>query len=113
LGSKLRTSFQNKGSIAFSVPVGVAFATGSISAPGVVEALEHFLPHSHPLRALYLAQGPGDQKPQPILNLLLRHGVKSCLEYAKSGDVEKARQLSNQDCRPTFRSLTWEGTDTR
>jgi alkaline phosphatase D len=81
-------------------PVGLAFATGSISAPGVVEALEHGLPHSHPLRALYLAQGPGDQKPQPTFNMMLRHGVKSCLEYAKSGDVQKARQLSNHDLSP-------------
>lgn len=81
-------------------PVGVAFVTGSISAPGIVEALEHGLPKDHPLRALYLGQGPGDQKPQPTLNLLLHRGVKSCLEYAKSGDLEKARGLSNPDLAP-------------
>src|SRR5262249_17619111 len=28
------------------------------------------------------------------------HGVKSCLEYAKSGDVEKARKLSNPNLSP-------------
>ena len=81
-------------------PVGVAFVTGSISAPGIVEALEHGLPKDHPLRAIYLAQAPGDAKPQPTLNMLLRHGVRSCLEYAKSGDVEKARALSNPDLSP-------------
>lgn len=81
-------------------PIGVAFVTGSISAPGLVEALEHVLPEDHPLRALYVGQGPGDQKPQPTLNLLLRHGVKSCLEYAKSGDVDRARTLSNPDLSP-------------
>lgn len=74
--------------------------TGSISAPGFVEALEHGLPKDHPLRSLYIGQGPNDQKPQPTLNLLLRHGVKSCLEYAKSGDIEKARALSNPDLSP-------------
>lgn len=32
------------------------FVTGSISAPGIVEALEHGLPKDHPLRALYVGQ---------------------------------------------------------
>ena len=81
-------------------PVGVAFVTGSISAPGMVEALEHVLPKNHPLRALYVGQGPGDVKLQPAFNMLLRHGVRSCLEYAKSGDVDKARTLSNPDLSP-------------
>jgi alkaline phosphatase D len=83
------------------VPVGVAFATGSISAPTVQEALEHGLPENHPLRALFfLRQGRTNQKPEPTFNMMLRHGVRSCLEYAKSGDIEKARQLSNSDLSP-------------
>jgi alkaline phosphatase D len=81
-------------------PVGLAFVTGSISAPGVIEALEHSLPKDHPLRALYLRQGPSDEKPQPTFNLLLKHGVRSCLEYAKTGDIAKARSLSNPDLSP-------------
>jgi len=81
-------------------PVGVAFVTGSISAPGMVEALEHGLPAEHPVRALYVGQAPGDSKPQPTLNMLLRHGVRSCLEYVKSGDIAKARTLSNRDLSP-------------
>ena len=81
-------------------PVGIAFVTGSISAPGFVEAMEHGFPKDHPLRSLYVGQGPGDRKPQPTINLLLRHGVKSCLEYAMSGDIEKARALSNPDLSP-------------
>lgn len=81
-------------------PVGVAFVTGSISAPGMVEALEHALPKEHPLRSLFVGQGPADSHTQPTFNLLLRHGVKSCLEYAKSGDIHKARALSNRDLSP-------------
>jgi alkaline phosphatase D len=81
-------------------PVGVAFVTGSISAPGIVEALEHGFPKDHPLRPLFVGQGPQDTVPQPTLNLLLRHGVKSCLEYAQSGDLEKARALSNRELSP-------------
>jgi alkaline phosphatase D len=81
-------------------PMGIAFITGSISAPGMVEALEHGLPKDHALRALYVGQGPADTRPQPTFNLLLRHGVRSCLEYAKSGDIDKARALSNPDLSP-------------
>jgi alkaline phosphatase D len=81
-------------------PVGVAFVTGSISAPGMVEALEHGFPKEHPLRSLFVGQGPADTHAQPTMNLLLRHGVRSCLEYAKSGDINKARALSNPDLSP-------------
>jgi alkaline phosphatase D len=81
-------------------PVGVAFVTGSISAPGMVEALEHGFPEDHPLRPLFVGRGPADARPQPTFNLLLRHGVRSCLEYAKSGDINKARAVSNPDLSP-------------
>jgi alkaline phosphatase D len=81
-------------------PVGVAFVTGSISAPGLVEAFEHSFPKQHPLRLLFLGQGPGDADPQPTINMLLRHGVRSCLEYSKSGDTTRARALSNPDLSP-------------
>jgi alkaline phosphatase D len=81
-------------------PVGIAFVTGSISAPGFVEAFEHVFPKEHPLRPLYLGQGPADTGPQPTINLLLRHGVRACLEYAKTGDLGKARALTNPDLSP-------------
>ncbi len=81
-------------------PVGVAFVTGSISAPGVVEALEHSLPQDHPLRPLFLARAPHEERPRPTLNMLLRHGVRSCLEYARSGDLEAARRASNPELAP-------------
>lgn len=81
-------------------PVGIAFVTGSISAPGLVEAFEHSFPKDHTLRALYLGQGPRDVTPQPTINLLMRHGVQSCLEYAKSGDIAKARAASNPNLSP-------------
>jgi len=81
-------------------PVGIAFVTGSISAPGLVEALEHGFPKDHPLRPLFLGQGPADPRPCPTVNLMLRHGVRSCLEYARTGDLTKARLLSNPDLSP-------------
>jgi alkaline phosphatase D len=81
-------------------PVGIAFVTGSISAPGMVEANEHRFPKEHALRPLFVGQAPGDAKPQPTVNMLLKHGVKSCLEYVKSGDVAAARAVSNPDNAP-------------
>jgi|SRR5579871_2612283 len=90
-------------------PVGVAFITGSISAPGIVEALEHNLSRDHPLRNLFTGQAPGDARPQPTINLLLRHGVRSCLEYAKTGDVARARALSNPDLSPHVKFVDMGG----
>ena len=81
-------------------PVGIAFIVGSLSAPGLVEAHEHRFPSGHPLRPLFVGQGPTDPHPQPTVNLLLRHGVRSCLEYAHSGDLRKARALSNPELAP-------------
>lgn len=81
-------------------PVGVAFITGSISAPGIVEAFEHRFPKDHPLRALFLSDRPGEARPHPTINLLLRHGVRSCFEYHRSGDLEKAIAVSNPDLSP-------------
>jgi alkaline phosphatase D len=88
-------------------PVGAAFIIGSISAAGLVEAFEHRFPKDHPLRALYIAERAG--KPEPTVNLLLHHGVRTCLEYAKSGDLEAARRLSNPDLAPHLKFLDLGG----
>ena len=82
------------------VPVGVSFITGSISAVGLVEANEHRFPKDHPLRSLFILDAPGAARPEPTVNMLLRHGVRSCLEYAKSRDLVRARALSNPDNAP-------------
>jgi alkaline phosphatase D len=81
-------------------PVGVAFIVGSISAPGLVEAYEHSLPKDHPLRPLYLCNRTEGGKSDPTINMLLLHGVRSCLEYQKSHHAQKARALSNPNLSP-------------
>jgi alkaline phosphatase D len=81
-------------------PVGLAFVTGSISSPGMVEAYEHRFPKDSPLRPLFLADSPGGAKPEPTVNMTLRHGVRASLEYARSRDLAKARALSNPDNAP-------------
>jgi len=98
-------------------PVGIVFVTGSISAPGLVESLEHKLPADHPLRALYLADGVAKAapdphsgaKPAPAVNMLLRHGVRSCLEFQRTRDIQQARKLSNPDLSPHLSFLDMGG----
>lgn len=80
-------------------PVGVAFVTASLSAPGLVEANEHSLKKDHPLRGLYLADR-GGQRPEATINLTLRHGVRTALEYASGGNLKRAVALSNPAVAP-------------
>lgn len=79
-------------------PVGLAFITGSISAPGLAEALEHGL-KSHPLRPLFVADR-ADAAPEATVNLLVKRGVRSALEYAETGNIERSRALTNPDVAP-------------
>jgi alkaline phosphatase D len=81
-------------------PVGLSFVGASLSSAGTMEALEHNFPKDNPLRPLFLADRPGAAKPDWTHNMLLRHGVRSCLEYAKSFDLNRARALSNPDLAP-------------
>jgi alkaline phosphatase D len=64
------------------------------------EAFEHRFPKDHPLRPLFLTDRPGQARPDAAVNLLLHHGVRSCLEYQKSFDIERARKVSNPDLSP-------------
>jgi alkaline phosphatase D len=80
-------------------PVGVSFVGASLVSPGAMESMEHRLKKDDPLRALFLADKPG-ATPDWTYNLLLRHGVRACLEYAKSFDLARARALSNPDLAP-------------
>src|SRR5215203_5221668 len=80
--------------------VGLSFVGGSLVSPGGMEALEHGLRKDHPLRALFLADRPDGGKPDWTYNMLVKHGVRSCLEYAKSFDLKRARSLSNPDLAP-------------
>lgn len=80
-------------------PVGIAFIAASISAPSSADILASYLPPDHPLYSLYFAQPHAGQR-QPVINMLLRHGVRSSLEYARTGNAELARRLSNPDLAP-------------
>jgi alkaline phosphatase D len=90
-------------------PVGVEFITGSISAPGFPEGLEHNMPKDQPLRSLFLHQTAPDAPYQRTINMMMLHGVRSCLEYVKTGDYERAVKLSNREMSPHLQFLDWGG----
>ena len=90
-------------------PVGLSFVGASLASPGTMEALEHGLRKDHPLRALFLADRTDGSKPDWTYNMLLRHGVRSCLEYAKSFDLKRARSLSNPDLAPHLKFVDLGG----
>jgi alkaline phosphatase D len=81
-------------------PVGLSFVGGSLSSAGPMEGMEHNLPKDAALRPLYLADRPDGGKPAWTFNLLLKHGVRSALEYAGSFDLKRALALSNPDNAP-------------
>jgi alkaline phosphatase D len=80
-------------------PVGLSFVGGSLASPGVMESYEHNLPKDAPLRPLFLVDRP-QGKPDWTFNMLLKHGVRSCLDYAKAFDLKRARSLSNPSLAP-------------
>jgi alkaline phosphatase D len=79
-------------------PVAVEFITGSISARGLAEAIEG-MARTQPLRALYVHDGPAGPMGQ-ALNMTIRHGVRSALELARTGDAAAARRVSNPEVAP-------------
>lgn len=78
-------------------PVGVSFITGSISAPGMGEAVE--FGKATPLSPLFVRKPPG-AAPEHTINLTIKRGVRAALEYAASGDIDRARALTNPDVAP-------------
>ena len=85
---------------ASSIPYGLSFVGASLSSAGTMEAYEHNFPKADPLRPLFLADHPGGGKPDWTYNMLLKHGVRSCLEYAKSFDLKRAHAVSNPELGP-------------
>jgi alkaline phosphatase D len=88
-------------------PVGIAFITGSISAIGMAEAMEHKL-KGHPLRPLFVSERVPCQF-ESTVNLTLKHGVKSALEFDRTGDIAAAHRLSNPDNAPHLQFVDMGG----
>ncbi len=89
-------------------PVGVEFVTGSISAPGVYEALDYSLPKTHPMRAIYAQEGKDGAKLSAI-NLTTKHGVRASLALQQSGDLSGALAATNSGLAPHLSFIDWGG----
>jgi alkaline phosphatase D len=87
-------------------PVGISFITGSISAPGLGEAAEYMKPS--PMLPLFVRKTVG-AAPEHTINLTIKRGVRSALEYAASGDIAKARALTNPDVAPHLEFVDMAG----
>jgi alkaline phosphatase D len=73
---------------------------GSLTSVGGAEANEYTQKkENNPTRGLYIAEDK-DGKPQHTFNLMMRHGVRSALEYAKSADLGKALAVRNPELAP-------------
>jgi alkaline phosphatase D len=81
-------------------PVVAEFVTGSISAPGLFEALEHALPETHPLRPVFAHRNPATGLVEPAINLSITGGVGACFELARTNDPAAAAAKSNPDVAP-------------
>jgi alkaline phosphatase D len=87
-------------------PVGISFITGSISAPGLGEATEYW--KDSPMLPLFLRKTAG-AAPEHTINLTIKRGVRSALEYAASGDIAKARAVTNPDVAPHLEFVDMAG----
>jgi alkaline phosphatase D len=87
-------------------PVGLSFITGSVSAPGTGEAVEFY--KDFPLLPLFVRKPEGGA-PEHTINLTVKRGVRSALEYAASGDIDKARALTNPDVAPHLEFVDMAG----
>ncbi len=81
-------------------PAGVEFIVGSISAPGLFEAMSYKISKDHPLRARYLHQPPAPAPLEPAINCTLLHGVRASLELQRTHDREQALKASNPEVAP-------------
>jgi alkaline phosphatase D len=83
-------------------PVAAEFVTGSISAPGLFEALDYGLPAGHPMRAIYFYKAAPDAPVQPAMNFAMMHGVKAALALQKTRDMQAALAERNPEVAPNL-----------
>ena len=88
-------------------PVGLSFITGSISAPGMAESAEYY-GKQYPFLPLFVRKVAG-AAPEHTVNLTIKRGVRAALEYAASGDIAKARALTNPDVAPHLEFVDMAG----
>jgi alkaline phosphatase D len=84
-------------------PVGLEFVTGSISAPGLAEALDHSMTPDKPWAAIYRQPPATPGHPGlAAINLTARHGVKASLAMLQSKDPALIAAAANPQVAPNL-----------
>ena len=84
------------------VPVGLEFVTGSISAPGLAEALDHSMTPDKPWAAIYRQPSREGEPGRATINLTARHGVKASLAMQRGSDSAEIAAAANSEVAPNL-----------
>jgi len=84
------------------VPVGLEFVTGSISAPGLAEALDHSMTPDKPWAAIYRQPSRVGEPGHATINLTARHGVKASLAMQRGADSAAIAAAANSEVAPNL-----------
>ncbi len=81
-------------------PVAAEFITGSISAPGLVEALSYRMAKNDPIQPIFLQESTTGARVLPAINLSVTHGVRSSLAHARTRDNKLVLEEQNKELSP-------------
>jgi alkaline phosphatase D len=83
-------------------PVGLEFVTGSVSAPGLAEALDHSMTPDKPWAAIFRQPSKLGEPGLATINLTARHGVKASLAMQRGGDPAEIAAAANPEVAPNL-----------
>jgi alkaline phosphatase D len=84
------------------VPVGLEFVTGSVSAPGLAEALDHSMTSDKPWAAIYRQQANPDAPALTTIDLSARRGVNASLALQRGADSATVAAAANPQVAPNL-----------
>jgi alkaline phosphatase D len=83
-------------------PVGLEFVTGSISAPGLAESLDHSMTPDKPWAAIYRQPSKPGAPGHATINLSARRGVKASLAMQRGADPAVIAAAANPEVAPNL-----------
>ena len=82
------------------VPVAAEFITGSVSAPGIAEALPYIVTKDDPLKSILLYEPSNGSPPQAAINFSILNGVRSSLALQHTHKIQNALAEKNPNVSP-------------
>jgi alkaline phosphatase D len=83
-------------------PVGLEFVTGSVSAPGLAEAMDHSMTPDKPWAAIFRQPSKPGEPGLATMNLTARRGVKASLAMQRSQDPAVIAAAANGEVAPNL-----------